>query len=850
MELLPGEYKLDYNPNEGIIITSPNKRQVFPVIPPAAAGVPPYESPFTPFHYEPQLPHLRTLNTTLSNFTDTQRRIRIWDMMKDGNGTPMNADIIRLMSKGITVGDFSHFAKIRNELVGLANISAKITKSSWITPNTYETAHAKLSRRYGYQESGLLPKNVINSPRCVVNIANVVIDPFIRDFTSADKTYFPGAGNSVEITTALFNFMGFSDCRLVDNQITDGITEAAHNYRLQVSPTITITKYDNPQPPRQHKNGWYAGNPLKNEIWSTLDDEIKIALLNVKECGDVDQVLLMFIAVYTLLQKMIHTMVTCDSVVFMLCIMLGLDCVYYHHSSRVGNNSHGENHIYHFNARYTLDNAKEYFTTTRDAIKAHNTELMASITRIKNLRIGIFMSTHALVSGFHFCDKFLDDILADMAAINAILDDDELNPNDLIEDDPDDETKITTLNNYTFHLKLYYKIKVLFTTRPQRNGVNFSGIYSKYTEKPTPRVLKDVNIIQPAIHINDEAVPNDMAVANDSDDENKLDGNIFRPEPQWNLNGYDRRTPFYERYVKHYVSTGDCMHPTERKIVRAKTLAAAAAAEEEWFRQLTSGQKNRGRSPLRSATVRNRSRGGVIPSSRKISPKKSPSSHKKSHSKSPSTRKKSHSKSPTKWDIFDLDMDQEVMYTEKTSACKDHNKSRQCTKLSNMPDSDFFPPVNIHKEWIGDILLFISKFCDKTKGAREIFNMYKQEFFREMYEHCDNYNVVLTGKALDNLTRNKIKGIIRIHHTYIIPAIANKASIQKPITYKVSPNMEMFKKYLSQYQQIKSKGRTPTRLAIESQFRPAITAGGRRTRKRSKNTARRTRRGTRRYITT
>lgn len=843
-----GAYRLDYNPNRGIIITSPGGvEQDFPVIPS------PHESPFTPFHYDPQAPHLRTLEqgTTLDNFTSTQKLIRMWDMIKDGT-TPMRPGIEALMSPTNPVPSFQHFAEIRKELVGLTNISAKITKSSWITPNEYETEHNKLSLRAAYQESGLSPKDIIDTPTYVINIANTVIDPFRRDFSDPrmNKTYFPGAGNSVEITTAFFNFMGFSDCSLVDNQITDGITEAAHNYRLQVSPNIMITNHIIPPPPYVHEKGWYAGNPLKNGNFMGKDENVQRALLNVKECGDVDQVFLMFIAVYTIMQGSIHTMVTCDSVVFMMCIMLGLDCVYYHHSSRVGNNAHGENHIYHFNARYTLENAKTYFTTTRDAIKAHNTELMASITRIKNLRIGIFMSTHALVSGFHFCDKFLDDILADMAAINATLDDDELNPNDLIEDDPDDETKITTLNNYTFHLKLYYKIKVLFTTRPQRNGVNFSGIYSKYTEKPTPRVLKDVNIIQPAIHINDEAVSNHMAVANDSDDENKLDGNIFSPEPQWNLNGYDRRTPFYERYVKHYVSTGDCMHPTERKRVRAKTLAAAAAAEEEWFRQLTSGQKNRGRSPLRSATVRNRSRGGVIPSSRKISPKKSPSSHKKSHSKSPSTRKKGHSKSPTKWDIFDLDMDQEVMYTEKTSACKDHNKSRQCTKLSNMPDSDFFPPVNIHKEWIGDILLFISKFCDKTKGAREIFNMYKQEFFREMYEHCDNYNVVLTGKALDNLTRNKIKGIIRIHHTYIIPAIANKASIQKPITYKVSPNMEMFKKYLSQYQQIKSKGRTPTRLAIESQFRPAITAGGRRTRKRSKNTARHTRRVARRYITT
>ena len=848
-------YILDYRRAEGIIITSPNGREVFPVVSPP--NLDPDGSPLTPFHYDPT-PHHLVQDGTIDSFTITQRYIRIWDMIKDGSkSSDMNDKIIELMNDPRNrVPSYEHFAEMRKKLVTLPNISAKITKSSWIKPNTYETEHNKLIQRFVYQESGISPSTIIENPNYVVNIANTVIDPFTRDFSSnrTTKTYFPGEDNRVEITPAFFNFMGFSHCDFIDEQRATGITEAAHEYRLQVSPNITIRAHNTPNPPGPvHEDGWYAGNKTKNDNFNVATDDQKIALLNVKELGDVLQVFLMFIFAHTLPGGSIHTMVTCDSVVFMMCIMFGLDCVYYHHERRANGHDHGENHVYHFNARYTLENAQTYFINTRNTIRAHNTELMTSIFLIKQRRIPIFMSEYDVIRGFYFCEIFLQNIIDDIAEINAKLM--ELDPTQLILAGANADANIARLNNYTFQLKLYYKIKVLFTTRA-RGGVTFSGIYSKYTEKPTPLRLADVGLVQDDIIMNQQDNANEVAQINDEQDEEHVPnqpqlGAIFTPADGWKLNGYNRGTPFYTLYINHYANVGDCMHPTERRKAGREERARRLAEQEAQYAYMQfllrnpnvnnpavqRENENIQNAPSTRKRKPNNISGGVMASTNKTSPKKF------SHS-----RKTSRNKYPSKWDIFELDLNQTVWYIEKKSACKDHIKPSQCADKSKMDqNSDFFPPVNIHREWIHDILSYIVTFCRKHKGAQEIFNVHKQDFFREMYEYCDNYNVVLTGKALEKLAHKTIRRIINLHHTYLTPARANKASIQKPLTYTISPTM--FKQYVAQ---MKNKEDISTRLGylpqtaskqlvIESQFRPVATAGGRRTRKRSKNKSHRTR---------
>ena len=259
-------YILDYNAAEGIVITGPNGiREVLPIIPPLGA-----DSPFTPFTYKAASPHLDIDPQHINDatFTYAQILVRIWDMMKDGSPS-MNEKIKQLMGKGNPIMDFSHFAEMRSALVRVPHIAAKITKSSWIKPNTYETEHSKLHSRLAYQESGLSPSIIITNPTYVVNLANTVIDPFTRDFSGAvPKLFFPGTGNCVKITSDFFDFMGFSECELTDYQVTNNMPnnlDEAHAYELKVSGSTIIKKKNYIPLPYQHAKGWYAGNKTKNK---------------------------------------------------------------------------------------------------------------------------------------------------------------------------------------------------------------------------------------------------------------------------------------------------------------------------------------------------------------------------------------------------------------------------------------------------------------------------------------------------------------------------------------------------------------------------------------------------------
>jgi hypothetical protein len=782
-------YTLDYNESEGIIITSPDDRQKFPVISPSS------DSPITPFHYVQSGDHLQTAGTTLNNFTETQRFIRIWDMMKDGSGSQEMNDKIKELFQENPVPPYNDFAKMRHAIVQLPNISAKITKSSWIKPNTYETEHAKLFSRLAYQESGLKPREIIDNPDYVINIGNTVIDPFHRDFSENNipKTYFPGTDKSVGITPAFFNFMGFSHCSFVDKQKTNGITEAAHEYKLQVASSITITNKKEPRPPHPHEDGWYAGNKTKNDHFLNVGRDQQIALLNVKELGDILQVFLMFIAAHTIEPGRIQTMVTVDSVVFMMCILFGLDCVYYNHAKRIAGQSHGVNYVYHFNARYTLENAKEYFNITCRAIRDHNNELIEAIRSIKDNQINIAMTSYTLVDGFRFCERFLQDIIDDMTAINSKLT--ELDPNQLIDVNKSPEDNITQLNNYTFLLKLYYKIKVIFTNNNE-GGVNFSGSYAKYTEKQTLERLGQINIIKQEIDMNlqeNDNQENQNSSNKESNQANQnssktneinvsnqeIQGSIFTPQGGWKLQGYDRATSFYTIYTDRYATADDCMHPTipkkrgmkerEQRATAAESARRVTPQEMAELFRLQSQAIRESRRAAREAEAEARKTRAVSGSKkRKQNNQNGGMSVTNNHKTSQNTL---HKKS--RWNILDLDLNQKVLYTEKADY-KNHNTISKT--------------IDIHKEWKDEIQSYIDLLA-KNKEIAQFFKLHKEDFFREVYEYCDNYNVVLTGNALEKLADKIIKQIILLQDTYRQPTIAPPSKRAPIITSTLPVNL-------------------------------------------------------------
>lgn len=418
-------------------------------------------------------PISQTNNSSYDVWRNFQKRVRIFDMIKDGKAEspaiPQDT-ICKIMETECV--PFSVFDRIKSKIQ--EDAAQKITKTTWLNPNEKIQKLRKLSTRNVYKESGLGPDQLVEEPTFCSNIATEIIDPFTRAYEGFTPMYFPPKNTTLEVTSAFFDLFGFNDCSLFDRRIDDNIKNA-HVYKLQIAPDIFI-------PSNTSQSDWYAGNPTKNKYFNDHkndpnDISIKKALLNVKELGDVLQVLLMFASVHIEFNGKNHTMVTGDEIVFMLCIQLGLDCIFYHHIP------HGEHEIYHFKGNYSIADARSDFNRVKNEIHEYNRMIIVGVTEINaNENLAIEIRGHAF-QGFRFKKPFLDDMLNDMQTINDTLLREEY---DTYERGNSEDDRIRSLGDAANRLKKLYTLKMPFTIS-KRGGrtikaISFSTGMHIYTE--------------------------------------------------------------------------------------------------------------------------------------------------------------------------------------------------------------------------------------------------------------------------------------------------------------------------------------------------------------------------------
>jgi hypothetical protein len=275
----PPNYKVDYN-NDRIIISG-------------TSVDPPIEVPLLDlkqYKYENQLlPAVSNPNGSYDDWVDFQTRIRVFDMIKDGQvgrkglGPIPHAatTICNLMYPPSCGVPYTVFGNIVNKI--RSDVEQKITKTTWTNPNEKFQNIRKLDTRNTYKESGIGPESVIHNPIYCTNIGTELIDPLKRTYPqNRVKKRFPDIGEKLEITQSFFEFFGFQDCSLVDRRTGD----VAHTYQLQIADTIIL--------PSNASQSWYAGNPQKNEYFKQhasdiTDTSTKKGLLNVKELASVDE---------------------------------------------------------------------------------------------------------------------------------------------------------------------------------------------------------------------------------------------------------------------------------------------------------------------------------------------------------------------------------------------------------------------------------------------------------------------------------------------------------------------------------------------------------------------------------
>jgi hypothetical protein len=464
-------YRADYRISDNkIIITGTN------VVPPIEIPL----SDLTQYKYiNKVLPAVHNQNGSYADWVDFQKRIRTFDMIKDGHvarkglGSIPNAatTICNLMypaSCDVPYAVFSNMiSKIRSD------VEQKTTKTTWTNANERFENIRKLDKRNTYKESGIGPEHVIKEPVYCTNIATEIIDPLKRNYPqNREKKRFPMINETFVITEALFNFFGLEHCNLSDRRIGD----ITHDYQLQIANGVIVTQATG--------DNWYIGNIRKNQYFkdhvnNQSDILVKKGLLNSKELGDVSQALTMFISKKVEFNGTLHSMVTGDEIVFIICILLGLDCIFYYHPRK-------SNHqIFHFKGEYKLEDAEKDFYRIRTEIEAANNAIMYGILEIINDdTITVELKGFTLVHGFRLSNAFLQDIIDDMINITFRLLD--INPEYIYQEKPNivhDDDKISLLIQYMTKIKEEYKLKEPFTTsRSHPNIATFSTSYKSYTQ--------------------------------------------------------------------------------------------------------------------------------------------------------------------------------------------------------------------------------------------------------------------------------------------------------------------------------------------------------------------------------
>lgn len=354
-------------------------------------------------------------NDQLTNpqFIRFQQTMRVLDMMKDGKTHTPTVPQDRICGYiGHPPNQCPEYARLTTIKDGIRqrNID-NITTTTWLTPNERSSKLIKLPQSNTYKESGIDPDAVIWNPLYQSNIATEIIDPLGRTYPNPDTVRrFPDVNTRLVLESSFLTLFGFNDCALMGRRTSN----TNHDYQITLGPNYTI---NGPSDRRPDGWNWFAGNKTKNQyiVNNEGDRATNRALLNIKEMGDVLQVLIMFITKQIDPPNNIpHTMVTGDEVVFSLCLQLGLDCVLYHHQPSA------EHSVRSFRAGGPLDVARYEWQHRKTTILEHNRDIIAAIETIRN-RESIQIKTMTVRNRFNFCAEFYDHLLQDMGRINDSL---------------------------------------------------------------------------------------------------------------------------------------------------------------------------------------------------------------------------------------------------------------------------------------------------------------------------------------------------------------------------------------------------------------------------------------------
>ena len=356
-----------------------------------------------------------------SKFVKQQAMMRMVDILKDGTTGAKRLAVSNI--KGIMATDLPGFVEaIRNigygdwkegyldpmeeQMATFMEHRNQVKKMAWTNICNASHLDPLMKSRKVFQETGISAEYFIENPTFVVNFANVVIDPFKRKKDNKNE-YFPYNSELVvdPLFFELFSFPHFSlssrgekQYRITYRGIT--INESTSTHYLKGNNQI---------------HQFINSNKFPNDTKQLVVEQKQLLLL-LKEMGDVLQVLLMMVW-STMNPTTDYTMITCDKVVFLLCMVLNLNC-----SLSYKNHKNNTRCIEMFEGKtYDSTTATSRFNKVKESIMHDNAQFIEAIVSLKKGRGYICIDGHSDDSAKPLPDEFYDNVMEDTTMINDAL---------------------------------------------------------------------------------------------------------------------------------------------------------------------------------------------------------------------------------------------------------------------------------------------------------------------------------------------------------------------------------------------------------------------------------------------
>jgi hypothetical protein len=329
---------------------------------------------------------------SLVNVIRHNSQIRILDCKKDAGSVDLIDKNLNLDQSTTNLAYETIYAGVPNvSFDSLHSCEDKVTEHfnestnpiSWVKTMTALEETKMLKQKVAFKESGVNPERFIKNPNYCFNFADEELDPLKRsDMEGTEKTppdfFFPAVGEEIVFTVEFMSYLGMPKCSLRATR-PNGDPKTKYNFEITVGGLVIDTT-------NAHGINWFAGNAEKNNILKAVLPGgakrgpaflKKQALIAVKEMGDLMQVIMMFIWRHLNNDKD-YTMSTCDKVVFMICMLMQLNCI---HADTDKNELGKIYSLLEFSSAMTNDPTvlKQLMKDLYDKIKKQNADLAKTI---------------------------------------------------------------------------------------------------------------------------------------------------------------------------------------------------------------------------------------------------------------------------------------------------------------------------------------------------------------------------------------------------------------------------------------------------------------------------------------